>query len=424
MSENGKNTTTDTVKQRVSKNQDKRVKEKPKTAKENCKKSTDDPNKTTEKSVESEKEEEYTYCGKCDEYLPDNTEDETVITTIGCDICLRWFHITCAKVSMEKWQLIKEHDVHWYCDQCNFAAKKLHQEVLSIKAQNLQIQKQMTKLDSKVSQVEASIDEKIKSATENLRKEITNNIDVDSKIKASTDALKTEITNSIKNDLRTEMANTVISILEIETKNMKDELKKELNLEDDSSELESDSENEDESDNSPKSVSYAQATVAGTKKVVQKLIKELTPAQIQEQWEEKDRREHKKNNLIIFNLKEKPGDKENDLKAINEVLKNKLKLNIEIKKSMRIGTYCPEKTRPIKIVMENTDSKKQILSKAAQLREIPQDDPYAKIYIRPDLTKLQLEESKNLYQQLVKTREKHPNQTWKIVRGKIQEVNN
>ena len=91
---------------------------------------------------------------------------------------------------------------------------------------------------------------------------------------------------------------------------------------------------------------------------------------------------------------------------------------------MRIGTYSPEKTRPIKIVMENTDSKKQILSKAAQLREIPQDDPYAKIYIRPDLTKLQLEESKNLYQQLVKTREKHPTQTWKIVKGKIQEVNN
>ena len=47
---------------------------------------------------------------------------------------------------------------------------------------------------------------------------------------------------------------------------------------------------------------------------------------------------------------------------------------------------------------------------------------YARVYIRPDLTKKQLQESKNLYAELLEKRGKYPAKVWKISKGVIIEV--
>ena len=110
-----------------------------------------------------------------------------------------------------------------------------------------------------------------------------------------------------------------------------------------------------------------------------------------------------------------------DLTRINEIIHTKLNLpNIEVNNAKRLGTYDQAKVRPIRLIFERIDDKKMILSKAVTLRALEEADQYSRVYIRPDLTKIQLEASKN--QQLKQKRLDHPTQYWKIARDRIVEA--
>ena len=66
--------------------------------------------------------------------------------------------------------------------------------------------------------------------------------------------------------------------------------------------------------------------------------------------------------------------------------------------------------------------KRAILANATKLRKLAEDDQFARVYIRPDLTPKQQVESKNLYTELTKVRDRNPTKTYKIKRGTIMEV--
>ena len=83
-------------------------------------------------------------CGTCNS--PVLTEDKAMF----CDICTYWYHIKCIGVSARKYQFLKENeDVHWYCPGCNRAAKSLHQEILTIKTENVQLKECIIALEQK-----------------------------------------------------------------------------------------------------------------------------------------------------------------------------------------------------------------------------------------------------------------------------------
>ena len=64
-------------------------------------------------------------------------------------------------------------------------------------------------------------------------------------------------------------------------------------------------------------------------------------------------------------------------------------------------------------------SRKELLSKSINLRNSEEDHIKANVYVRPDLTRRQQEESKNLRDLLRKTRDDNPNHTYKIKYNKI-----
>ena len=78
----------------------------------------------------------------------------------------------------------------------------------------------------------------------------------------------------------------------------------------------------------------------------------------------------------------------------------------------------------IKVTVETLEMKRELLAKATRLRQVPENSVFHKVYVKPNLTKNQLEKSKNLQDQLVKVREKYPNQKFKISMGQIKEVPN
>ena len=126
---------------------------------------------------------------------------------------------------------------------------------------------------------------------------------------------------------------------------------------------------------------------------------------------------------MILNLKEpiEQITENEDVRRINELIHTKLNLDITITNATRMGRFSREKERPIRVTLQSLDDKKKILSRAVRMRDIDEADQYARVYIRPDLTKKQLEASKNLYTELLRKREQMPDRHWKIVRGEIIE---
>ena len=81
-----------------------------------------------------------------------------------------------------------------------------------------------------------------------------------------------------------------------------------------------------------------------------------------------------------------------------------------------------EKPRLVKIKLRTQDNRKKILSKAKLLRESPDDYTQKQIYIRPDQTRKQQQDSKNLRDALRQMRLENPEKEYKIYRNQITEV--
>ena len=83
-------------------------------------------------------------CGRCQKTVVKGNK------SLFCDICSYWHHIQCVGVPVKKYNFLKENDdIHWYCDQCNRAAKSLHQELVSVKAENAQLKENLSTLEEK-----------------------------------------------------------------------------------------------------------------------------------------------------------------------------------------------------------------------------------------------------------------------------------
>ena len=327
-------------------------------------------------------------CDKCGLMLtetPHTTESDVHLNIIGCEVCLRWFHAECANVSKEKFKVIQENeDISWYCIGCNLGAKQLNKKIAVIQMENTRISKNLDDLIQKVNTIEAKMETKMEGIETHLKK-----------------------------DLKAEMKN----MIQEEGKALKEQIMKDLSVP-----LPVEIDNDESTE---PALTYA-AIAATARTAVRKEIEEFGPNLVREELEEKERIEQKKNNIMIFTLKECSNKEEaenHDIKAINEVVKDRLGLrNIEITNARRLGFFDKDKIRPVRVTLSRIEEKKQILSRAATLRNLEEEDCYTRLYVRPDLTRTQLQASKNLYATLIKKRQEQPNQQWKIRRGKIYMV--
>ena len=143
-----------------------------------------------------------------------------------------------------------------------------------------------------------------------------------------------------------------------------------------------------------------------------------------------------KKNLICSGIKEstQAGDNEasaEDKTAFINLIREEFSIEAAVEKVERCGNKRnptdedpSPKPRLLKIFLKDLRTKKLILSKAVTLRESEDDYTKNNIYIRPDQTIKQQEESKNLRDQLKLKRQQNQVQgkTFKIQRGKIVEI--
>ena len=161
------------------------------------------------------------------------------------------------------------------------------------------------------------------------------------------------------------------------------------------------------------------------KKLVEMITQHVQPALkpiITTEISERDKIEAIKHNLIISGMEDNEDQTQDEEKFI-KMIEDEMDLTIEVESTERVPRKnVSESPKLLRVIFKDLRTRKSILSKATTLRNSQDDHVKENVYIRPELTFLQLEESKNLTKSLRAKRTTNPNKTFKIYRGKIIEV--
>ena len=147
----------------------------------------------------------------------------------------------------------------------------------------------------------------------------------------------------------------------------------------------------------------------------------IVTTQVKEAMAEREDQQSRKLNLMIHNLAE-PDDLDAEVAQMKVLIESKLRIDEEIvvTEYIRLGNLRADgKPRLLKITLQSLSMKRKMLSCATKLRQLPELDTYAKVYLKPDLTKKQQEESKNLYENLKRQRVSDPENQYIISKGRI-----
>ena len=139
-------------------------------------------------------------------------------------------------------------------------------------------------------------------------------------------------------------------------------------------------------------------------------------------------------NLVCSGIKESESNEDDriqeaDKNAFINLIKDEFNIVPAVEKVERCGkvkevteddpTPAP---RLLKIFMKDQGTRKDILSKAVNLRQSNNEHVKNKVFIKPDQTKKQQKESKNLRDHLKELKRQNPLKRYKIYRGEIKEI--
>ena len=122
-------------------------------------------------------------------------------------------------------------------------------------------------------------------------------------------------------------------------------------------------------------------------------------------------------NLVVTGIEETNNDA-TDMEKVKTLLEEALDITLDLESTERIGRNR-DVPRLLRLKFITQRSRKELLSKSINLRNSENNHTKTNVYVRPDLTKRQQEESKNLRDLLRKTREDNRNHTYKIKYNKI-----
>ena len=304
-------------------------------------------------------------------------------TSLRCDVCLNWFHANCAQLEKSKYDAISEHELHWFCSNCEIGAGGIFSLCSKLKAEITQLKQQVTNLSN--SGNTPNLDAKLQT----MKQEIISEIKAETpKVTPENDALK--IKQQIVRELKAEIAP-----------------KKSVSAWNSSSD-----------DSATPDFRQIFSEQLNEQLSEDKNIRKI----LREQANEDKEIEKIKSNLIISGIKETEG--KDDLDAVKELISAELNIEADIASIERCGKKRPDnpQPRPIKLVMNDSANRKQILMKAKTLRDSSNTDTQANVFIRPDQTRRQQEESKNLRDRRRQLMADNPGRTYVIRKNEIQDI--
>ena len=307
--------------------------------------------------------------------------------SIQCDNCKEWYHKGCINATDTEWDFLESSNasILYKCETClNENAKKAEET----KELNEKIEVLHGKFDN-LTKLITSNNENLISQMQAAMLPIVSEM-IDSKIQKHAEDTTQKLEDRIKN-LETEKKDTQDMKSAQEDTLQKFEQRLQI--------LESEKQKDKETENQ------------ATNKEDQLCIENKIKLQLTESIDEMKEIEERKNNIIIFNVKESPADSEDvsleaDLSNIKEILtfSNPELTNTQIQdlkaaNISRMGEFKADATRPrpIKVTLQSTKIKYQILKNSKKLKDCTS---HPKIGYKMDLTKKQQLAEKNLRLQL------------------------
>lgn len=318
--------------------------------------------------------------------------------SVECEVCLGWFHGGCVGMSVDVFEFLDIGGVHWFCGNCDLshslqwsAVRKDISEVKTL------IEKSKNESDELFST--SSFDERFKTLEKKL--ESMNHILVESYAKLETSIEKQIGLNSNEESISRGLETRLIAMdknVETHMKVIKQTLTESQTLE----------------------RSYA-SVLKDLGKNSSVLVTAATNNIKQNEREQKETRDK---NLIIFGVKECE-TKQETVEKVQQLLEdchlpNKI-TQTDIHRlghvnNIKVDSQGDKIPRPIKLITESKGVKWEILKRINHLKK-------QGIFTKPDLNKTEREADFCLRQELKKTREENPGNTYKISKNKIVLIN-
>ena len=342
-------------------------------------------------------------CGTCQTGVCDNDR------TLECEVCLVQYHVKCQSVSAKLYEALQDNGgcCAWYCQACREGVKQLRLQIIALQRDQLSIK--------------ASVDRVVVQANQNssevalLKSDLT---ETEKRLeKYNSEMLSGLDTIILKSTVSNAETDGRISALQANIEKRLDQLEKLSG-----------------STSSGPVVPRSYAEAAGGMEALENRLDELAAVVKSNQAKttatdtralkrgltELEDIESRKLNLVVFNLPE-AGSTDDDINAFKELIKSEFNLSVKLQAAIRLGRKSDARPRMLRVTLEEGSERKLILAKARYLRA-SESEVHAKVFIRPDLTKSQLEHSKNLSAQLQEKRAAFPDKKWMIKRSEIVEV--
>ena len=282
---------------------------------------------------------------------------------LQCDSCQVWHHVKCEKVEDEVYEVLKKQQgTLWFCTPCNPKVRANLREASKIIEEN-KMKKELHVLKEKNELMVKKMEE------------------IEEKWKERESKIEEE-----KGDLKAEL---------IKWKRMNEELKESFD-------------------------SFEEKMRAKEEEMVRRVTERVF-----ENMEERDEREKRKRNVIMFNVKEsskedvKEREKE-DIEMCEHVFRDKLGVEgAQVEKAYRLGKRERGKERPLVACLSDVYAKWGVVKRSKELRYV-QEEEIRNIRIGVDKTKKEREEEALLREELQEKRREGGQ--WIIKKGKVVRV--
>lgn len=308
-------------------------------------------------------------CGACKKNV--GSSDNGVM----CEVCEVWFHSKCQNITDDTYKLLSQDRIHFFCGNCDKAVGKILKSLADLSRRQ----------------------EKLEHQVDTLKKDLSTEI---SKVYDSLG----EVRKRVEKDNWREDMSKMRTELSGDLKKVKDEL----------GEIRKDVASGEKGINDGEDLKKLEKEVNDMKTEMDSRVRK-TVMGVKEDVEEALEMERRKMNLVIHGVPET--DAEQDIEQVAEILGMGLHMDFErhVASMVRIGKLEDNKARPLRIVVKSLDGKKEILSRAKDLKEV---EKYKRMFISPDLTRKQQRVDKELRTELKKFREQGED-TARIRYGKI-----
>lgn len=347
---------------------------------------------------------------------------------ITCDLCNRWYHKDCEKVSKKEYDVVSKTEVKlkWFCSRCEEKFDDMRKGYRKLEEKLEGMEGEVRKLRKE----EQERKERVKLLEEQTKKIREDNAKCMRTFREDLDKVEHQMREIIKSETKSMLEE---SNKKTETSRKEASQKQEINVQALREELENIKKGKIAfEENEQKKKERRQEMEKLKEEVLSKGIEEIKKTREGEEKKveeismkiEELEKERRKKNLLIFNLEESNADEpgkryQDDMAKCTKIFTHELEIqDLLVEKLIRMGKKQENRRRPLLVKLGSETDRNTILSQARKMRNSVE---FERVYLAKDLTEVERETDRKLREELREKRDKEEGK-FMIRRGKVIKI--